>query len=80
MNRKSVALLNFKGCPNVDQARENLRAAFQRIGRPAEWEEVDLESSNCPESWRGFPSPTVLVEGLDAVSYTHLTLPTTPYV
>lgn len=66
--RAKVTLLSFKGCPNVDQARENLRAALRRLGWPTLWEEVDLESSGCLENWRGFPSPTVLVEGSDVAT------------
>lgn len=68
MKPAKATLLNFKGCPNVDQARENLKAALQRLGRPTTWEEVDLESRGCPEKWRGFPSPTVLVEGSDVAT------------
>lgn len=65
---KDVVLLSFKGCPNAGQAKENLKAALIGTGLSAEWKEVDLESSDCPEAWRGFPSPTILVEGVDVLT------------
>jgi hypothetical protein len=63
-----VRLLSFEGCPNVERAREALRAALPLAGLPARWEETDLLSPDCPGRWRGFPSPTILVDGADAVT------------
>ncbi len=61
MNPK-VHLLYFKGCPNVEKARENLGKALSRARLPLnEWEEVDIENPETFKGWKGFPSPTVLV-------------------
>ncbi len=49
----------------METARANLRAALARVGLAARWEEVDLRSAGCPARLRGFPSPTVLVDGAD---------------
>lgn len=61
-------LLYFEGCPNVEQARENLRLALGRAGLKPDWEEVNLQDSRTPADWRGFPSPTVLAYGRDVAT------------
>lgn len=66
--KRTIHLLFFEGCPNVTQARDNIRKALEDSGLPPSWEEVDLQSPMCPPGWRGFPSPTVLAEGADVVS------------
>ena len=63
-----VYLLYFDGCPNLEQARKNLKLAFTRMGIKASWEEVDIQNPETPQKWKGFPSPTVLVYGRDVVS------------
>jgi len=68
MEQRQVRLLYFAGCPNVEQARANLRDALGRSGLAERWEETDLQGPDCPEGWKGFPSPTVLVDGADVVS------------
>ena len=45
-------LLYFEGCPNVEQARQNLRSALAGAGVKAEWEEVDLKDSRTPAKAR----------------------------
>ena len=67
MNPK-IHLLYFSECPNWKKAQENLCAASNRLGKKLEWEEVNLESSDCPQSWRGFPSPTILINRIDIQS------------
>lgn len=59
--KPDVHLLYFEGCPNVEKAREILRAALVQMGLPASWTEVNLESPDAPTKWRGFPSPTILI-------------------
>ncbi|HHL40873.1 MAG TPA: hypothetical protein ENJ37_10235 [Deltaproteobacteria bacterium] len=61
--RPEVVLLYFEGCPNVKEARKNIEEALLTAGVAALWKEADLQSPATPEAWRGFPSPTVLVEG-----------------
>ena len=61
--KAAIRLLYFDGCPNVEQARRNLRAALSQAGHAPAWEEIDLRSDGAPKEWRGFPSPTIMVGG-----------------
>lgn len=63
MSTSGIELIHFEGCPHVDDARENLRAALAETGRPSEWTEWDVNDDATPEDRTGFPSPTVLVAG-----------------
>jgi len=65
MRGPEVILLYFQGCPEIEKARENLREAFQRVGLPPSWKEIDMEDTSTPQPLQGFPSPTVLVNGFD---------------
>ncbi|HVA67092.1 MAG TPA: MerC family mercury resistance protein [Elusimicrobiota bacterium] len=60
-----IQLLYFEGCPNVEKARQNLKIALSRAGLAATWEEIDIRAENAPNKWRGFSSPTVLINGRD---------------
>lgn len=67
-----IQLLYFKGCPNADKARENLMSALgqadlERTGRldHVSLEEVDVNTASTTEEWKGFPSPTILVNGVN---------------
>ena len=64
----TIDVLYFEGCPNWRQARENLRRALTLAGLPGNWDEIDLQASGTPETLRGFPSPSVLIDGKDVVS------------
>lgn len=55
----------FSGCPNVEAARASVRAALEIEGAPTRWGEWDLASVTAPQRLRGYPSPTVLVDGRD---------------
>lgn len=59
-----VELFYAPDCPNVDEARENLRAAFASLGLPPVWAEVDITRAG-HEHLVGHGSPAVLVEGED---------------
>ncbi len=67
-----IHLLYFKGCPNSDKARENLMSALGQAGlERTGWlenvslEEVDVNMASTTEEWKGFPSPTILVNGVN---------------
>jgi len=62
---KSIELVYFAGCPNVDGARANLRAALQALRLAPTWTEWDQGNAAAPPRVRGFGSPTVLVDGRD---------------
>ncbi len=61
----SVELVYFEGCPNANQARENIKAAIDASQGPIQWTEWDLMAESTPESFRRFGSPTVLIDGSD---------------
>lgn len=63
--RPDVALLYDADCPNVAHARSNLQAAFEMVGEPARWRELDRSRPDTPPEWKGFGSPTILVNGRD---------------
>jgi mercuric ion transport protein len=60
-----VDLIYDEGCPNVDSARALLRSALAQLGLRAEWREWDRASPGTPPGFRGFGSPTILVDGID---------------
>ncbi len=62
-----VEMVYERGCPNIQQTRENLLHALSQAQLPARWTEWDTESQDCPDHVRGFGSPTVLVNGNDAL-------------
>lgn len=62
-----VELVYERGCPNIQQTRENLLRAISQAQLPARWTEWDTESQDCPDHLRGFGSPTVLVNGNDTL-------------
>jgi mercuric ion transport protein len=63
--RPAVALVYDQNCPNVDECRTALRAALSAVGAPPVWNEWDRNSAATPAAYRGFGSPTVLVNGQD---------------
>jgi len=67
--RTRITLVYFKGCPNVEKARSTLREflADPAIGDKT-WDEVDTLDPQSAAELRGFPSPTVLVNGFDVVT------------
>jgi hypothetical protein len=60
-----VQLVSFPGCPNVENARRALYAAFSVLGREPLFEEVDTSDPNTPAELRAWGSPTILINGAD---------------
>ncbi len=52
-------------CPNVEDARAQLRLALELTGLPAHWQEWEHNEPHCPAYARRYGSPTVLVDGED---------------
>lgn len=63
--KPDVILLYDRDCPNVSQARANLRSAFSAAGMTGDWRELDLAAPETPEHLRRLGSPTILVGGAD---------------
>jgi hypothetical protein len=61
----SVELLGFPGCPNTPELRESVRAAIASVGGGITFEEVNQEALDESDRRRGWPAPTVLVDGSD---------------
>lgn len=63
--KPAIELLGFPGCPNTPEMRTNLKAAIASIG--AGWTFTDTDQERLPDSdlRRGWPTPTVLVNGSD---------------
>ena len=63
--KSKVVLIYDSQCPNVAQTREHLRLALTAVGSQPRWHEFDVGQSGTPRRFRGFGSPTVLVNGKD---------------
>lgn len=63
-----IDLLYFEGCPNVDKARDHLKKALAQLSLPITWNEIDVEAPNTEPHLKGFPSPTILVNGCDVAT------------
>lgn len=61
----SIELVYFSGCPNVEVARTNLRAALDRARIPTRWTEWDQLDARAPKRVQCYGSPTILVDGRD---------------
>ena len=62
---KTIELIIDRDCPNVVDARAELRRALAELELPLEWQEWDRESPDAPAHARNYGSPTVLVDGRD---------------
>jgi hypothetical protein len=65
MTDTDVVLIHDPECPNVAEARSNLRRALDATGRPPRWRECDRNAADTPAEWRAYGSPTILVNGQD---------------
>lgn len=61
----NIELLGFPNCPNTPSMRENLRAALTSVGGGLTFQDVNQESLPESDIRRGWPTPTVLVNGAD---------------
>ena len=61
----AIDLIYFDGCPHVDLARRNIEAALLARGWPPVWHEHNTSDPGVGAEWRRYPSPTVLVDGID---------------
>lgn len=60
-----IELLGFPGCPHTPAMRRNLIAALESIDRGLTFREVNQEALAATDIRRGWPAPTVLVNGVD---------------
>jgi hypothetical protein len=60
-----VELIYDVDCPNVSDARNNLRQALAAARQPRQWREWDRSEPGSPDYARRYGSPTILVDGRD---------------
>jgi hypothetical protein len=53
------------GCILTDQMRGNLDAALDKLGRGGAYQVIDLASLPADDPRRGYPTPTILLDGRD---------------
>lgn len=61
----AIELLGFPGCPNTPALRDHLRAALASIGTGWTFKDTNQEALPEHDLRRGWPTPTVLVNGRD---------------
>ena len=61
----AIELLGFPGCPNTPAMRDHLRAALASIGKGWTFKDTNQEKLPASDLRRGWPTPTVLVNGRD---------------
>lgn len=61
-----IQLLYFPGCPNVEATREAIRKALSSLSLDYLYvEEINIHAPESPENYRNWPSPSVLIDGVD---------------
>ncbi|MFM9994817.1 MAG: hypothetical protein ACKVU4_03335 [Phycisphaerales bacterium] len=87
-NPPTIELLGFPGCPNTPTVRANLKAALESLGSgkggggggngDAAWTftDVNQEALAADDLRRGYPTPTILVNGRDLFGLPEPTTPT----
>jgi hypothetical protein len=71
----AIELLGFPGCPNTPAMRANLKAALASVGNGWTFTDTDQEKLPQGDIRRGYPTPTILVNGCDLYG---LPVPTGP--
>lgn len=67
MRKRRIDLVYFEACPHVAKARENIAEVIARVGADlVDYREWNLMDDTTPDRYRGFGSPSVLVDGDDA--------------
>src|SRR5262245_30450700 len=64
LSRMQIQLLTFPGCANAAAARELLSRVLEASGSDAVFEEWDTHAEATPAAFRGYASPTILVDGV----------------
>jgi hypothetical protein len=61
----TIELLGSPDCPHVHTVRSNLKTALADLGLASALREVNQGSLHPEDERRGYPSPTILVNGRD---------------
>jgi mercuric ion transport protein len=60
-----IEFIYEQSCPNVADARAQLRLALEQAGLPADWQEWEQNDPKSPVHARRYGSPSILVDGED---------------
>ncbi len=60
-----IEFIYEQNCPNVEDARAQLRLALEQTGLPTRWQEWEHNDPKSPAYARRYGSPSILVEGED---------------
>jgi hypothetical protein len=60
-----IEFIYERSCPNIEDARSQLRLALEQAGLPAHWQEWEHHDPHCPDYARRYGSPSILVDGND---------------
>lgn len=71
----TTTLLGFDGCPLTPLMKERLEQAIRTLDRDLALVQIDQQSLDSSDLRRGYPAPTVLVNGSDLFG---MEAPTTP--
>lgn len=72
----TIELLGFPDCPNTPTIRANLKAALESLGPPWTFTDVNQQALPADDLRRGYPTPTILVNGRDLFGLARPTEPT----
>ncbi len=64
-----VELIYDSDCPNVSEAKKQLKEALIKAGLEARWQEWERSDPKSPHYVRGYASPTILVNGKDVAGF-----------
>ncbi len=60
-----IEFIYERSCPNIANARTQLRLALEQTGLPARWQEWEHHDRRSPAYARRYGSPSILVDGVD---------------
>ncbi len=60
-----IEIIYFNGCPNIQAAKDNIKAACKELGIEGSVQEWNQNDDNAPDFTKKYGSPTVLVNGKD---------------
>jgi hypothetical protein len=64
-DQTKIQFVYFKGCPLADPARAALHEALDQLGLDCPVVEIDTTGGNVSGAMEKYPSPTILVDGME---------------
>jgi len=76
LRMQELVLVTRDGCANTPVMRRHLEEALQALGRPIDYRVIDLGTLPASDCRRGYPTPTLLGDGVDLFG---MEAPTPPF-